>query len=57
MLFQFQHINTFLDQAQPRRLFFFARFPRYRDFVNLLKYDEMYCGTSLQNFDIVYGSL
>jgi len=27
ILFQFQNINTFLDQVQPRRLFFFARFP------------------------------
>ena len=32
-------------------------FTRYRNFVNLLKYDATYCGTSLQNFDIVYGSL
>jgi len=41
MLFQFQHINTFLDQVQPPRLFFFARFPRYRGLINLLKYDAM----------------
>jgi len=26
MLFTFSHINTFLDQVQPRRLFFFPRF-------------------------------
>ena len=41
MLFQCLHINTFLDQVQPRRLFFFALLPRYRDFVSLLKYDTM----------------
>jgi len=41
MLFQFQYINTFLDQVQPRRLFSLPIFPRYRDFVNLLKYDAM----------------
>jgi len=27
MLFHFLYISIFLDQVQPRRLFFFARFP------------------------------
>jgi len=55
--FNFNTSTLFLTRSSRDVCLSLPVFPRYRDFVNLLKYDATQCGTSLQNFDIVYGSL
>jgi len=55
--FNFNTSTLFLTRSSRDVCFPSPVFPCYHDFANLLKYDAMQFGTSLQNFDIVYGSL